>query len=136
MDNVYDTIIGDREAAPGAFTEPELRTHLQEALFLVGAKLTADPVILKVAQVVGDENDATSATAQKEQQVGVPDQNGTPVGDAPGSATEQDVGVLSQNEAPVGGAPGVGSQWGQQGIQRGEVPMTAVQQGVPRMQSA
>lgn len=131
MDNVYDTIIGDREAAPGAFTEPELRTHLQEALFLVGAKLTADPVILKVAQVVGDENDATSATAQKEQKVGVPGRNGAPVGGAPRSATEQDVGVLSQNEAP-----GVGSQWGQQGIQRGEVPTTAVQQGVPRMQSA
>jgi hypothetical protein len=95
MDNVYDTIIGDREAAPGAFTEPELRTHLQEALFLVGAKLTADPVILKVAQVVGDENDATSATAQKEQKVGVPGRNGAPVGGAPRSATEQDVGVLS-----------------------------------------
>jgi hypothetical protein len=116
IDKVYDTIIGDREASPGAYNnEEELKTHLEEALFLVGARLTAEPVSVKVAQVVGDPNDVSSQSAQREQQVG-------------GEVTGEQ---LAAEERPVGGAPGDAIQSQEQQLQMERGPAMVGVRGVP-----
>lgn len=119
MDKVYDTIIGDREASPGAYnSEEELKTHLEEALFLVGARLTAEPISVKVAQVVGDPNDVTSQSAQREQQVG-------------GGLTG---GQMAGEERPVGGAPSDVMQSQEQEMQMARGPAMVGVRGVPVVQ--
>ncbi|GAQ79690.1 hypothetical protein KFL_000360060 [Klebsormidium nitens] len=116
MDKVYDTIIGDREASPGAYaTEEELATHLEEALFLVGARLTAEPISVKVAQVVGDPNDVSSQSAQREQQVG-------------GGVTG---GQMAGRERPVGDVPGDVIQSQEQELQMARGPAMVGVRGVP-----